>query len=144
MTWPVAYASDERRAELRSMPYSAYLVSPEWRQVRWYALTAAAFRCRLCARRAEHVHHATYDRRGAELPEDVVALCADCHEQFHGVARPTVEVPTHVPVPASPFESRMLAMSEEILEARRTGNDALADRLMREKFDAFRAAARAS
>ena len=32
------------------------------------------------------LHHLSYDRAyGFELPEDLIALCRDCHKQVHGL-----------------------------------------------------------
>ena len=75
----------QRSRELMNMPYSDYLASPEWDVTRKAALKAAGYRCQLCNGDGElHVHHRTYERRGVELPRDVIALCADCHQVFHG------------------------------------------------------------
>ena len=141
MTHPIAYATDERRAELRSMPYADYLRTSEWMQVRWRALCDAGHRCRLCARPAVNVHHATYARVGGEWPQDVVALCRACHEVHH-VDEQRSEAPAHtiMPAPSSPLEMQLAALAGEILEARRTGNDAIADRLTRERDALFRRA----
>jgi 5-methylcytosine-specific restriction endonuclease McrA len=67
------------------MPYDAYLRTPEWTQRRAEALRKAKKRCQVCngTNRLE-VHHRTYERRGAELPEDLIVLCKGCHGKFHG------------------------------------------------------------
>lgn len=81
--------NQERRRELgvlalRKMPYQDYLKTTHWQDVRESALEMADFRCQLCnAQSLLHVHHRTYERRGAEEPGDVTALCADCHQHFH-------------------------------------------------------------
>jgi len=36
-----------------------------------------------CPRTATEVHHLTYDRVGRERPEDLMAVCADCHRALH-------------------------------------------------------------
>lgn len=83
--YPIAYASAERREELRRMEYPAYLATPEWKQVRWFALNRDGFSCVLCgATEGLCVHHRRYDRRGFEHGEDVVTLCERCHRSHHG------------------------------------------------------------
>ncbi len=76
---------ERRLLELREMPYTEYLRSPEWQAVRLGALQRASYRCQLCGRsdKTLHVHHNTYDRRGEELDSDVVALCWHCHSKHH-------------------------------------------------------------
>lgn len=34
------------------------------------------------------VHHKTYIRQGAELPEDVEVICGRCHMEHHGLIKP--------------------------------------------------------
>lgn len=81
----VHYRADMRRSDLLSgMPYAAYLQSAEWQEKRHAALDRADHRCQLCNRSTRlHVHHRTYERRGHELPGDLIVLCADCHKLFH-------------------------------------------------------------
>lgn len=70
---------------LATMPYPAYLKTAHWQDVRSRALVRAAGRCQLCGTAGSlDVHHNTYERRGAELPSDVVALCRSCHTTHHG------------------------------------------------------------
>src|SRR6185503_16642400 len=74
----------ERGIELRSMPYTQYLLTPEWKQIREEALDRARHKCQLCnSGTALQVHHRTYENRGREMPEDLTVLCANCHERFH-------------------------------------------------------------
>ena len=79
------YRADIRRIDLlATSPYNEYLKSEHWQEVRAGALERAGNRCQLCNRAARlHVHHRTYERRGCELPDDVIVLCADCHKLFH-------------------------------------------------------------
>lgn len=74
----------ERGQALAAMPYTEYLESPEWQARRKVMLRQAGYRCQVCNRdRRLHVHHRTYERRGMELPPDLVVLCDECHELFH-------------------------------------------------------------
>ena len=63
--------------------------TPHWRALRLRALEREGFRCAVCRRgdRLLEVHHLTYERLGAELLEDVVALCQRCHATEHAWAR---------------------------------------------------------
>lgn len=80
-------AAREKRAreeELRWMPYREYLGTDEWSERRKKVIRRAEFKCQVCAAGGRlHVHHRTYIRRGVERIEDMIALCADCHEIFH-------------------------------------------------------------
>jgi hypothetical protein len=80
-----------RLKELKTMPYEVYLQTPEWilksRQAKeqWH-------KCQECGRSGElHVHHLTYERRGEELPEDLIVLCKDCHAKVHGLVEQGLE-----------------------------------------------------
>lgn len=81
--------------------YAAYLRSPEWAAQRERALRAAGDQCARCHNRSHlsgyvdddgqelmirvqlDVHHLTYDRVGAERPDDLVVLCHRCHAETH-------------------------------------------------------------
>lgn len=77
-------ASPEEVERLRTMPYREYLQSDHWDRTRKACYAAAAYRCQLCYSDGEiHAHHRTYERRGCELPSDVIALCDPCHAKFH-------------------------------------------------------------
>ncbi len=79
----------------RRASYDAYLNSRAWshRRKQWYAtwLTAAGVEpsCLVCGRRwtlkAGHLHHATYDRLGAEALHDLLPLCRRDHKTLHAI-----------------------------------------------------------
>lgn len=70
---------------LATMPYSEYLQTEHWKDIRIRALRKAGFRCQLCNNEGKlDVHHRTYERRGCEWSTDVIALCRKCHSKFHG------------------------------------------------------------
>jgi 5-methylcytosine-specific restriction endonuclease McrA len=76
----------ETLSELKSMPYNEYLKTEHWQRVRKWALAIAAYKCQACAsEKALHVHHNNYERRGEELPSDVVVFCDKCHQKFHDI-----------------------------------------------------------
>ena len=77
-------ARQRRQVDLRTMPYRDYLQTEEWQVRRRAALKRAAYRCQVCDRSGRlHVHHRTYERRGAELARDLIVLCAECHRIYH-------------------------------------------------------------
>lgn len=78
----------EREIErLRTMPYSEYLQTTHWQEVRANVLRHAKYRCQLCnAKNTQlHVHHKTYEHRGFEHWDDLIVLCAACHRKFHDI-----------------------------------------------------------
>jgi hypothetical protein len=75
------------------MSYQRYISSAAWRNnpARLEELEASGRRCRICNVGAEdaelQVHHRTYKRLYAELPEDLTTLCADCHRGVTSMLR---------------------------------------------------------
>jgi hypothetical protein len=67
--------------------YRLYLASDAWLEspARFEALRSAGFRCRICNVPSSEVplqaHHRTYERLGAELADDLTALCLLCHRE---------------------------------------------------------------
>lgn len=77
--------NNNRISELRTMLYSEYLETPEWKEIRNKALKKSGFKCSVCNRDDElNVHHKTYKNRGCEKIDDLVVLCRNCHSIFHG------------------------------------------------------------
>jgi 5-methylcytosine-specific restriction endonuclease McrA len=86
----------ERQAKKRAR-YQAYINSPEWKAKRRMAIKAAGHQCQRWVtvegvtwrcRETTHlqVHHVTYSRfGGAELLEDLLVLCKDCHRAHHAL-----------------------------------------------------------
>jgi hypothetical protein len=75
-------------AKRRRSDYERYLRSAHWQTTRKRALRGAGYRCWACdTTRHLHVHHCTYDRKGSELPTDLVVLCKDCHKAVHELVR---------------------------------------------------------
>lgn len=81
------YGLQTTRLELlQTMPYKAYLQTPEWEAKRLKALRRADHHCELCfADQTLHVHHKTYERRGDERLSDLIVLCDRCHARFHDI-----------------------------------------------------------
>ncbi len=76
--------TEERIQQLRSMPYSEYLQTPEWAQKRDYMMRRLQYHCQVCnGTKSPNVHHRTYKRLGCEWITDLTVLCEDCHELFH-------------------------------------------------------------
>ena len=68
----------------RAMPYERYLKSDHWECVRTRCISRWKTCCLCNSSEDLQVHHRTYKRLGAELDEDVVLLCDDCHARHHG------------------------------------------------------------
>lgn len=69
---------------LRRLPYPEYMQTAHWQRVRALALESAGAACELCAGKVRlEVHHRTYERLGFERPDDVIALCHECHRDHH-------------------------------------------------------------
>ncbi len=86
------HSGHSRRAEeyrrqieiLRAMPYSKYLQTDHWQNLRLRMLKRAGFKCQVCNSGGQlHVHHRTYVNRGNEELKDLIVLCAACHQEFH-------------------------------------------------------------
>lgn len=82
---PRAKITPERLEELRRLPYSDYLKSPEWHRRRAVLYKFADSRCQLCYtdKQPLHAHHRTYERLAQERISDLILLCAECHKLFH-------------------------------------------------------------
>lgn len=79
-----AIAHRQRIEYLQSLPYSEYLKTDHWQQLRTRMLRYAKYRCQLCNKQATlHVHHRTYENLGNEEYKDLIVLCAHCHAKFH-------------------------------------------------------------
>jgi len=64
--------------------YGKYLRSARWKKKAAAARKRAGYRCQMCNRQAPlQVHHRTYERLGYEMPGDLIALCAGCHQKHH-------------------------------------------------------------
>lgn len=80
-----------RKDILKQMPYTEYLQTREWQHKRKQALALASHRCQTCGAKdvTLHVHHKTYERRGEELPGDLMVLCKACHDREHNICSRT-------------------------------------------------------
>jgi ferredoxin len=67
--------------------YSDYLASRHWVTLRRRLVRKRCERCGCGG--LMHLHHETYRRLGAELPEDLCTLCPRCHSAVHTAARST-------------------------------------------------------
>lgn len=84
--WEQQYTRKQTRLfELKTMPYTEYLQTPEWQQRRKQHLKSIGYSCQVCNAKEVllDVHHRTYERRGDEHFKDLIALCRECHGLFH-------------------------------------------------------------
>jgi 5-methylcytosine-specific restriction endonuclease McrA len=78
--------------------YQAYLKVDCWKMRRDEYLRVHGKQCELCGGQEEfipgkvspmEIHHLTYERLGAELDKDLIAICEKCHRAMHGLGRST-------------------------------------------------------
>jgi 5-methylcytosine-specific restriction endonuclease McrA len=70
----------------RRIEYGTYILSPEWKRKRQWALEFWGNRCSLCNSPENlQVHHRTYERLGDEAITDLIVLCDGCHKRHHGI-----------------------------------------------------------
>lgn len=79
---------EQRKAEIkreRSLPYSEYLKTAHWNEVRINAIHLAQRSCQVCNASGVQldVHHRNYANLGNESSDDLIVLCRDCHSTFH-------------------------------------------------------------
>jgi 5-methylcytosine-specific restriction endonuclease McrA len=66
--------------------YQAYLNSSEWRSKRLKVLQRAKFKCEQCKKKqATQIHHKSYRHIFNEPLSDLLAVCATCHREIHGI-----------------------------------------------------------
>ena len=64
--------------------YARYRESEHWKETAAAARKRANYMCQRCGSTSQlEVHHLTYVRLRAELPEDLVVLCHRCHSRSH-------------------------------------------------------------
>lgn len=94
------------------MNYADYLLTSHWKVTRQEALNNAGNRCQMCASNIRlEVHHNNYTNLWKESTADLIVLCHDCHELFHGV-QPTVIYIPEPPVNAVERTRRDVTESE--------------------------------
>lgn len=66
--------------------YEDYLSTDHWQQMRSAVFEAKGKFCQRCfSRHNLHVHHLTYERVGREQLDDLIPLCAPCHQFEHSM-----------------------------------------------------------
>jgi 5-methylcytosine-specific restriction endonuclease McrA len=91
---------NRERLDRRTKAYKRYMASEAWAERRLNALIAADYTCQRCewtplrggqptalgdviAAPALHIHHRSYRHFGAEQPDELEVVCADCHRKEH-------------------------------------------------------------
>lgn len=68
--------------------YGDYLRSSAWRALRRRYAEERPWLCHICgAEQGLHLHHRTYERVGREELDDLMPLCAGCHDLVHDLER---------------------------------------------------------
>jgi hypothetical protein len=92
MEWQSKWQAEQEQREAerqaadaeRRRQYSAYLLTPQWREKRQRVLERDEYLCQACRkRRATQVHHLTYTHIFNEPLFDLVSICTVCHEALH-------------------------------------------------------------
>ena len=97
-----------------------------WRRIRRERLAHDHGLCVFCKAEAEEVHHVTYERRGAELIEDLRSLCSICHDACTALEYGTGMTMNRV----DPLDSEWRArIAEQIDRARAVGAAAVRQRV---------------
>jgi len=66
------------------MNYRSYISSSAWTKRKTLYYKTHPKKCARCGSGDDiHLHHHTYDRLGAELDADLVAVCEPCHKLIH-------------------------------------------------------------
>lgn len=71
---------------MKKQPYSEYLKSPHWDNLRREVLARANYRCEECGDRNVplQAHHKFYRQRWEDsIPTDMLAVCVPCHREMH-------------------------------------------------------------
>jgi 5-methylcytosine-specific restriction endonuclease McrA len=64
--------------------YYGYLQSATWKKRKDAAMKREHYLCGACGcERATHVHHLTYEHVGQERLWELIAVCAECHDDIH-------------------------------------------------------------
>jgi hypothetical protein len=70
---------------MKRSEYQVYLASREWALLKQELRERASGLCEHCfAAPYQETHHATYERTGYELLEDLLAVCSPCHAFLSG------------------------------------------------------------
>jgi hypothetical protein len=68
--------------------YRDYLRTQAWKNMRRWVLERDDDACTRCGTTVNlEVHHLSYERLGRESPDDLLTLCATCHEETHAPER---------------------------------------------------------
>jgi predicted metal-binding protein len=72
-------------ATARQKEYRAYIKSDKWKMFRSSILIARGGKCERCGcTKGLEIHHRTYKNFKNEKPQDVMVVCAECHDKIHG------------------------------------------------------------
>jgi hypothetical protein len=82
--WEATLDDKQRGKTDRQNILAAYLESDLWKANRLIAVTRSKGKCeRGCGAVMDEVHHLTYKHLFAEFPEDLLAVCHECHDYLH-------------------------------------------------------------
>lgn len=71
-------------AAARRKAYDDYLASDAWKEKRLLVFNRSNNQCEKCRKKkAQQVHHLSYEHFGNELLEELLAVCLLCHDELH-------------------------------------------------------------
>jgi CRISPR system Cascade subunit CasD len=115
---PIAQIEIQSSARIRR---SVNYTSLQWKEARRNRLSLDSGLCVFCKSPAEDVHHVTYERVGAELPEDLRSLCKICHDACTQLEYGR-DLRTHRIDPADPGQREtILSQVRKLVAGRRLG-----------------------
>lgn len=94
--WVYSYFGYKARVKCPPSMQSRYYSSSHWRTKRLERLNLDGFKCCHCrATTSLQVHHWTYDLFEEDI-EDLVTLCANCHERVHAYSQVRISFPDYI------------------------------------------------
>ncbi|MEE9364856.1 MAG: hypothetical protein V3U92_19825 [Cellulophaga sp.] len=83
--------SEYRKRNSKQYKYYEYLTSNKWKELREKVKERDEFLCQECkTKKAEEVHHLTYENVFDEKLSDLISVCSDCHKELHKTEQKTV------------------------------------------------------
>jgi hypothetical protein len=83
--------SEYRKRNSKQFKYYEYLTSDKWKTLREKVKERDKFLCQECkVKKAEEVHHLTYENIYNEKLSELISVCTACHKELHKSEQKTV------------------------------------------------------
>jgi hypothetical protein len=114
-------ARSKKQVRARSAGYIKYLKSAAWGRLRSSIIKAdtvcASCKCMASKNNPLDLHHLTYERFGAELPDDLEVVCRKCHDLIHKLAKAKRYVPLPIATAMVIEETSMHCVADRVADA---------------------------